>query len=282
MARSRGASDRRSRAGARRRSAGDGRRPSTSSRRRTGAVSWACRSAASGRGRLRRRSPRRDHRDVGAGPCGLLAAGDHVSAAGQPSASRCTCSSTPRSWRRCVGGSPRRAAARGAGRDARHAWLAVVRNYERMLTGDLTGAREWARRAIEIGRSASRRRAIGRVAEARLLILDGDVTAGPGAARRGGGGHGLRRPGSPLDRGRLLRARVRLAGTRAIRPGRGVDRGDGAVVRDQRHRQPARSLPGPPRRDPPAARVCATRPRTKPSLPARSFGRTCDASWDGR
>ena len=31
------------------------------------------------------------------------------------------------------------------------AWLAVVRTYERMLTGDLPGARPWARRAIELG-----------------------------------------------------------------------------------------------------------------------------------
>ena len=28
-----------------------------------------------------------------------------------------------------------------------HAWLAVVRSYERMLIGDLDGARPWARRA---------------------------------------------------------------------------------------------------------------------------------------
>ena len=28
-----------------------------------------------------------------------------------------------------------------------HAWLAVVRSYERMLTGDMPGARQWARRA---------------------------------------------------------------------------------------------------------------------------------------
>src|SRR5688500_13756219 len=32
-----------------------------------------------------------------------------------------------------------------------HAWLAVVRTYERMLTGDLPGAREWSERAIEVG-----------------------------------------------------------------------------------------------------------------------------------
>ncbi|MGH2968314.1 MAG: transcriptional regulator [Solirubrobacteraceae bacterium] len=60
-----------------------------------------------------------------------------------------------------------------------HAWLAAVRAYERMLIGDLQSARPWARRAIEVG---SRRDpaacAIGRVAEARVLILDGDVHRG--------------------------------------------------------------------------------------------------------
>ncbi|MFD1505033.1 transcriptional regulator [Georgenia yuyongxinii] len=60
-----------------------------------------------------------------------------------------------------------------------HAWFAAVRANERMLTGDLTGARGWARAAIEIG---SRRdlaaSAIGGVAEGRLLILDGHVQQG--------------------------------------------------------------------------------------------------------
>ena len=59
------------------------------------------------------------------------------------------------------------------------AWLAVVRTYERMLTGDLPGARPWARRAIELGsRLDPAACALGRVAEARLLILDGDVEQG--------------------------------------------------------------------------------------------------------
>ncbi len=60
-----------------------------------------------------------------------------------------------------------------------HAWLAVVRAYERMLTGDLVGARVWARRAIEVGSTFDPAAcAIGRVAEARLLILEGDVQQG--------------------------------------------------------------------------------------------------------
>ena len=59
------------------------------------------------------------------------------------------------------------------------AWLAVVRTYERMLTGDLPGARPWARRAIEVGSKLDAAAcALGRVAQARLLILDGDVEQG--------------------------------------------------------------------------------------------------------
>lgn len=60
-----------------------------------------------------------------------------------------------------------------------HAWLAVVRNYERLLSGDLAEARQWARRAVEIGATcAPEAAAIGRIAEARNLILDGDVEEG--------------------------------------------------------------------------------------------------------
>ena len=60
-----------------------------------------------------------------------------------------------------------------------HAWLAVVRNYERMLSGDFAGARKWARRAMSIGAHCEpAAAAIGRVAEARSLILDGEVALG--------------------------------------------------------------------------------------------------------
>jgi tetratricopeptide (TPR) repeat protein len=60
-----------------------------------------------------------------------------------------------------------------------HAWLAVVRAYERMLTGDLSGARRWAQQAVEVGSTCDpAAAAIGRVAEARLFILDGDVQQG--------------------------------------------------------------------------------------------------------
>ena len=62
-----------------------------------------------------------------------------------------------------------------------HAWLAVVRNYERLLSGDFQEARRWARRAIDTGTNcAPAAAALGRVAEARSLILEGDVSQGLG------------------------------------------------------------------------------------------------------
>ncbi len=62
-----------------------------------------------------------------------------------------------------------------------HAWLAVVRNYERLLSGDFQSARHWARRAIEVGtRCDPAAAAVGRVAEARSLVLDGEVQQGLG------------------------------------------------------------------------------------------------------
>jgi tetratricopeptide (TPR) repeat protein len=60
-----------------------------------------------------------------------------------------------------------------------HAWLAVLRSYERLLVGDLQKARGWARRAIDIGsKGEPAAAAIGRVAEARSLILGGEVQQG--------------------------------------------------------------------------------------------------------
>ena len=61
-----------------------------------------------------------------------------------------------------------------------HAWLAVVRTYERFLSGDFKGARNWARRAIEIGMDHSEPAAavLGRVGEARSLIFEGEVLQG--------------------------------------------------------------------------------------------------------
>lgn len=60
-----------------------------------------------------------------------------------------------------------------------HAWLAVVRNYERLLSGNFVEARRWARRAMEVGlKCAPGAAAIGRIAEARSFILDGEVSRG--------------------------------------------------------------------------------------------------------
>jgi tetratricopeptide (TPR) repeat protein len=67
----------------------------------------------------------------------------------------------------------------GRGETPAHAWFGVVRTYERILTGDTPGARQWAARAIAVGSNCDPAAcAIGRVAQARLLILDGDVEQG--------------------------------------------------------------------------------------------------------
>jgi tetratricopeptide (TPR) repeat protein len=60
-----------------------------------------------------------------------------------------------------------------------HAWIAVVRSYERLLSGDFGRAREWARRAIDVGTGRDpAAAALGRIAEARSLILEGEVARG--------------------------------------------------------------------------------------------------------
>ena len=67
----------------------------------------------------------------------------------------------------------------GAGETPVHAWLAVVRNYERLLSGDFQAARQWARRAIDVGTKCEpAAAAVGRIAEARSVILAGDVSQG--------------------------------------------------------------------------------------------------------
>ena len=65
------------------------------------------------------------------------------------------------------------------GDSSAHAWLAVVRSYERLLSGDFEGARRWARQATEAGsRTDPAAAALGRVAEGRSLMLAGDMHAG--------------------------------------------------------------------------------------------------------
>jgi tetratricopeptide (TPR) repeat protein len=60
-----------------------------------------------------------------------------------------------------------------------HAWLAVVHNYERLLSGDFESARRWARQAIDVGTKCDpSAAALGRVAEARSMILAGEVSRG--------------------------------------------------------------------------------------------------------
>ncbi len=60
-----------------------------------------------------------------------------------------------------------------------HAWLAVVQTYERLLSGDVQRARHWARHAIAVGATCNpAAAALGRVAEARSLILAGEVQQG--------------------------------------------------------------------------------------------------------
>jgi tetratricopeptide (TPR) repeat protein len=60
-----------------------------------------------------------------------------------------------------------------------HAWLFVVKSYERLLSGDFVHALESARQAIAIGvRHDPAAAAVARVAEARSLILDGHVSEG--------------------------------------------------------------------------------------------------------
>jgi tetratricopeptide (TPR) repeat protein len=61
-----------------------------------------------------------------------------------------------------------------------HAWYAMVRTYERFMSGDLDLAGDWAERAIDVGtrHGAAEPVAVASVARARLRILDGDVDDG--------------------------------------------------------------------------------------------------------
>ncbi|MGY1780652.1 transcriptional regulator [Geodermatophilus sp. SYSU D01036] len=59
------------------------------------------------------------------------------------------------------------------------AWLDVVRAYERLLSGDPEGARRCVRQAVGVGsRADPAAAAIARVAEARLLLMAGEVEPG--------------------------------------------------------------------------------------------------------
>lgn len=141
----------------------------------------------------------------------------------------------------------------GGAQTPAHAWLAAVRTYERMLTGDLDSARAWARRAIEVGSKYDPAAcALGRVAEARLLILDGDVQQGlalldeVGVATVSGGLDAL---STGVVYCELVCA---LQGLGQYEAAEEWTRCDGAMVQDERDREPPWALPGPPGGDPPA------------------------------
>jgi len=61
-----------------------------------------------------------------------------------------------------------------------HAMIAMVRTYERFLTGDLAACREFAAESIELGERFGVTPAvvIGQVAQARILLLDGRIDEG--------------------------------------------------------------------------------------------------------
>ena len=60
-----------------------------------------------------------------------------------------------------------------------HAWLAVVKSYERLLSGDFARALHFARQGISIGaRRDASAAALARMAQARSLILQGRVSEG--------------------------------------------------------------------------------------------------------
>lgn len=61
-----------------------------------------------------------------------------------------------------------------------HAWLAMAKTYERLLSGDVAMARRWAEVAVDVGarHGTPAPVAIGRVALARLQIFDGHVEEG--------------------------------------------------------------------------------------------------------
>jgi len=76
-----------------------------------------------------------------------------------------------------------------AGRDPTpvHAWFAVVRSYERLLSGDAAGATPWAQRAVEIGTQCDPgAAAVGTVAAARCAIVAGNVRGGVSALEEAG------------------------------------------------------------------------------------------------
>ena len=60
-----------------------------------------------------------------------------------------------------------------------HAWIALIKSYDHLMRGDVDGTHRWATRAIAAGSICNpAAAALGRVAEARAVILAGDVGHG--------------------------------------------------------------------------------------------------------
>ena len=223
---------------------------------RLGRASGSGRAAVARGGGVRGRTSRRDHRGVGARSRARRRGRDSVAAAG--AAIRVamhllldTALMAPvRGWLARA-----EQAARGSAGDTR-ARVAGGRQHvradaDRRRPGSPGMVRACDRGGLEARRRGLRRRTGG-----------GDSAAHPGRRRRGRigdarrgrrGGH-VRGPRCALHRDRVLRARLRPAGTGAVRRRGGVDGGDGAVVPHERHRKPARPLSRASRGDPAAAR----------------------------
>lgn len=170
----------------------------------------------------------------------------------------------------------------GKGRTPADAWFAVVRTYERMLTGDADSARTWARRAVDLGSEHDPAAcAIGRVAEARLLILDGQVVQGLAL---------LDDAGTAMHAGDLDRSRRESCTASWCAPSRasrsttvrrsGPRRWNGGAARMRSGACTGAAASTGPRSS--GCAECATRPRPKCYSPVTSCGPICVESWDGR
>ena len=154
----------------------------------------------------------------------------------------------------------------GDGETPVHAWFAVVRSYERMLSGDPDGAR---RGPVEPSRSAPHATPRPRPSDGSPRRACSSSTATSTAAWRCSTRPGSRRPRATSTRSRpgsctaSSCARCKdwpsttwpRSGPRRWSAGRGR----------QRHRQPPRPVPGASRRDPATAGAAATRPRPRRS-----------------
>jgi hypothetical protein len=163
-----------------------------------------------------------------------------------------------------------------------HAWLAVVRSYERLLSGDFGCARQWARRAVDVGTGRDpAAAALGRVAEARSLILVGEVAHGVDLLNEAAVAT-VSGELDPLSRGwSTARSYVPCRRSRSTTsPRNGRRRWNGGARGSLLGASTDAAACTAPRSSGCAGRV--SRPSRKRSGPVRSCGRTCDASSGGR